>query len=64
LPLCSVQVLKELTDRELHVFDMFEDEEYVKTTVEVSLAVSTLQLYLHHLILIDCPCLPRIVLNF
>lgn len=62
--LCSVQVLKELTDRELHVFDMFEDEEYVKTTVEVSLAVSTLQLYLHHLILIDCPCLPRIVLNF
>ncbi|CAD6248119.1 unnamed protein product [Miscanthus lutarioriparius] len=33
----SGKVLKELTDRELHVFDMFEDEEYVKTTVEVSL---------------------------
>ncbi|KAJ1277856.1 hypothetical protein BS78_04G035300 [Paspalum vaginatum] len=34
------KVLRGLTDRELHVLDMFEDEEYVKTTVEVSLPVS------------------------
>ncbi|AQK68397.1 AIG2-like protein [Zea mays] len=33
----SGKVIQGLTDRELHVFDMFEDEEYVKTTVEVSL---------------------------
>ncbi|WVZ77943.1 hypothetical protein U9M48_025730 [Paspalum notatum var. saurae] len=32
------KVLRGLTDRELHVLDMFEDEEYVKTNVEVSLA--------------------------
>ncbi|KAK8461757.1 hypothetical protein SEVIR_1G089200v4 [Setaria viridis] len=31
------KVIKGLTDRELHVFDLFEDEEYVKRTVEVSL---------------------------
>ncbi|PWZ24745.1 AIG2-like protein D [Zea mays] len=44
----SGKVIQGLTDRELHVFDMFEDEEYVKTTVEVSLTVSPLQPYLHH----------------
>jgi hypothetical protein len=38
----SFQVFTGLTDRELHVFDLFEDEEYVKKTVEVSLIVSTL----------------------
>ncbi|KAG2655945.1 AIG2-like protein D [Panicum virgatum] len=34
----SGKVFRGLTDRELHVFDLFEDEEYVKKTVEVSLA--------------------------
>ena len=49
-----MQVFKGLTDRELHVFDLFEDEEYVKKTVEVSLAVSTLELY-HPQSNFDCP---------
>ncbi|XP_062224097.1 AIG2-like protein D [Phragmites australis] len=32
------KVFRGVTDRELNVFDMFEDEEYVRKTVEVSLA--------------------------
>jgi hypothetical protein len=35
-----VQVFKGITDRELNVLDIFEDEEYVKRTVEISLTVS------------------------
>ena len=50
-----MQVFKGLTDRELHVFDLFEDEEYLKKTVEVSLAVSALESY-HAESDFDCPC--------
>ncbi|KAK3155990.1 hypothetical protein QOZ80_2AG0101390 [Eleusine coracana subsp. coracana] len=35
------KVFKDLTDRELDVFDIFEDEEYVRETVEVSLTDSS-----------------------
>ncbi|TVU33473.1 hypothetical protein EJB05_25293 [Eragrostis curvula] len=44
------KVFKDLTDRELEVFDLFEDEEYVRKTVEVSLTVSAFQPCRHNLI--------------
>ena len=40
--LCTLQVFKDITDGELDVLDIFEDEEYVRETVGVSLTVSPL----------------------
>ncbi|CAL5060340.1 unnamed protein product [Urochloa decumbens] len=42
----SGKVFMGLTNRELHVFDMFEDEEYVKKTVEDTLEKSLAYAYI------------------
>jgi hypothetical protein len=40
VPLFALQVFKGITDGELDVLDIFEDEEYVRETVGISLTVS------------------------